>query len=490
MRLVTTVLLTVVFACTESFAQTAAPRAPLDTQQLHAIDSVVTSEMHRLQIPGVAVGVYSRGKILLTKGYGLANIELNVPVKPETVFESGSVGKQFTATAIMMLAQDGKLSLDDSITKYFPDAPQTWKPILIKNLLSHTSGLSDYATPAVSGPAGPLYLRLDFTEDQLVTKLEALPVQWAPGDKWEYSNTNYVLLGILIHRVTGMPFEDFLNKRIFRPLDMTSTRLISQSDIIPNRAAGYGIGAGDQLKNQEWVSPTFDSTADGSLYLNVLDMAKWDAALYGTQLLNQTSLDRMWAVYPLNDGKPNPNQYGFGWWIRQQNNHKVIEHGGIWQGFTCHISRYPDNNLTVVVLTNLDAADPDLMAHVIAGLVDPTLSPAKLAGIPDTQPEIAATLSKVLDHIATGQDVLPFFSTTFASSITPGATAGAKATIANLWPGGSLTLVKRLTPPGVTTPLISVFRLAKSDDALMILVFVDPDGKISNFRFLPNREYQ
>ncbi len=490
MRIVNVLLLAAIFSRTTAYAQTPPPRAPLNPQQVHAIDSFVTSEMHRLQIPGVAVGVYSRGRILLAKGYGLANVELNVAVKPETVFESGSVGKQFTATAIMMLAQDGKLSLDDSITKYFPDAPLTWKPILIKNLLSHTSGLPDYATPAVSGPAGPLYLRLDFTEDQLVTKLEALPVQWAPGEKWEYSNTNYVLLGILIHRVTGMPFAEFLNMRIFKPLDMTSTRLISQSDIIPNRAAGYGIGAGDQLKNQEWVSPTFDSTADGSLYLNVLDMAKWDAALYGTQLLSQTSLDRMGTVYPLNDGKPNPNQYGFGWWIRQQNNHKVIEHGGIWQGFTSHISRYPDDSLTVVVLTNLDAADPDLMAHVIAGLVDPPLSPAKLAGIPDTQPEIAATLTKVLDHIAAGQDVRPFFSTTFASSLTPEAIIGAKQTLASLWPGGSLALVKRLTPPGTTTPLISLFRLTKGESALMILVFVDPDGKISNFRFLPNREYQ
>jgi CubicO group peptidase (beta-lactamase class C family) len=490
MRIVNALLLAAVFAGATSFGQTAAAHAPLDPQQVHTIDSFVTSEMARLHIPGVAVGVYSRGKILLAKGYGLANVELKVPVTPETVFESGSVGKQFTATAIMMLAQDGKLSLDDSITKYFPDAPPTWKPILIKNLLSHTSGLPDYATPAVSGPAGPLYLRLDFTEDQLVTKLEALPVEWGPGEKWEYSNTNYVLLGILIHRVTGMPFAEFLDKRIFKPLDMTSTRLISQSDIIPNRAAGYGTGAGNQLKNQEWVSPTFDSTADGSLYLNVLDMAKWDAALYSTQLLSQTSLDRMWTVYPLNDGQPNPNQYGFGWWIRRQNNHKVIEHGGNWQGFTCDISRYPDDNLTVVVLANLDAADPDLMAHVIAGLVDPPLSPAKLAGIPDSQPEIAATLAKVLDHVVTGQDVRPFFSTTFASAITPGVIAGAKATLASLWPGGSLTLVKRLTPPGTTTPLISVFRLTKGDNVLMILVFVDPDRKISNFRFLPNREYQ
>ena len=492
MRIVNVLLLAAVVSSTASFAQTAAPHAPLSPQQLQAIDAYVTTESARLHIPGVAVGIYSRGNILLAKGYGLSNVELNVPVKPETIFESGSVGKQFTATAIMLLAQDGKLSLDDSITKYFPDATQTWNPILIRNLLSHTSGLADYTTPAVSGPTGPLYLRLDFTEDQLVTKLEALPVEWAPGEKWAYSNTNYVLLGILIHRVSGVPYADFLQQRIFVPLGMTATRLISEADIIPNRAAGYDTGAGDQLRNQEWVSPTFNSTGDGSLYLNVLDMAKWDAAFYSTHLLNQSSLDRMLTVYPLNDGKPNPNQYGFGWFIRQRNNHKVIEHNGAWQGFTCDISRYPDDNLTVVVLTNLDAAhsSPDLMAHVIAGLVSPPLAPAKLSAIPDTQPAIAANLTKVLDHLASGQDVLPFFSSTFAHTLTPAATAAAMRVIFGLWPGGTITLVKRLTQPATTTPLISLFRLTKGDRALMILVFVDPDGKISNFRFLPNREYE
>ncbi len=127
------------------------------------------------------------------------------------------------------------------LTKYFPDAPATWKSILIKNLLSHTSGLSEYETGDRTGPKGAFYLRLDFTEDELATKIEALPIEWAPGDKWDYRNTNYILLGIIIHKVTGKPYEEFLGDRIFKPLDMTSTRLISDSDIIPNRSAGYEI---------------------------------------------------------------------------------------------------------------------------------------------------------------------------------------------------------------------------------------------------------
>jgi CubicO group peptidase (beta-lactamase class C family) len=235
MRVANSILLVAAFAAAVSFAQTESSDAPRNPTYTQAVDAFVATEMAHHHIPGVAVGVYSRGKILLAKGYGLANVELNVPVRPETLFESGSVGKQFVAAAVMMLVQDGKLSLDDSITKYFADAPKTWKPILIKNLLSHTSGLQDYTTSDLTGQTGPFYLRLDFTEDQLLSKIEALPTQWAPGEKWAYSNTNYVLLGFLIHRVTGMLNAEFLNKRIFKPLDMTSTRLISQKPLLAVR---------------------------------------------------------------------------------------------------------------------------------------------------------------------------------------------------------------------------------------------------------------
>lgn len=342
--------------------------------QMASIDRYITAEMGREHIPGLAVGVYKSGKILLAKGYGLANMELNVPVKPETVFQSGSVGKQFVSAAVMMLVEEGKMGLDDSIVKYFPNAPPSWKPIRVKNLLSHTSGLAEYESDERTGPKGPFYLRLDFTEDELVKKIEQLPIEFKPGEQWDYRNTNYVLLGVMIHKVTGKSYADYLQERIFKPLGMTLTRLISESDIIPNRSSGYEL-AGDKIQNQTWVSPTFNSTADGTLYFNVVDLAKWDEALYGTTLLKQSSLDRIWTVFPLNNGKPNPGNYGFAWTMDTVNGHKVIEHGGAWQGFTCDISRYVDDRITVVVLTNLDAADPDRIAHTIAGLLNPALTP-------------------------------------------------------------------------------------------------------------------
>ena len=349
-----------------------APR--LTTDQLDSIDRFVHEEMAAEQVPGLAVGIYSRGKILLAKGYGMANVELNVPVKPETIFQSGSVGKQFVSAAMMILVEEGKVSLDDSIVKYFPNAPASWKPILVKNLLSHTSGLAEYESGERAGPKGPFYLRLDFSEDELVEKVEALPINFAPGEEWAYRNTNYLLLGILIHKVTGEPYADYLQERIFKPWYMVSTRLISEKDIIPNRASGYQLVA-HQLKNQDWVSPTFNSTADGTLYFNVLDLAKWDEALYGTSLLKQASLDRIWTVFPLSQGQPNRANYGFGWSISAVNGHKLIQHGGAWQGFTCVIQRYVDDSLTVVVLTNLAGANPGQFATRIAGLVNPAVVP-------------------------------------------------------------------------------------------------------------------
>ena len=466
-------------------AATAFAQAPLDAKKLAAIDEFVNHEMARQRIPGLELGIYSRGRILLAKGYGLANIELNAPVKPETLMQAGSVGKQFVSFAIMMLVEEGKISLDDSIAKFFPDAPPSWKPILIRNLLSHTSGLAEYETPERTGPNGPFYYRLDFTEDELAKKIEALPIEFAPGEKWDYRNTNYALLGIIIHKITGAPYAEFLDARIFKPLGMTSTRPISDRDIIPNRAAGYEIDRNGEIRNQEWVSPTFNSTADGTLYFNVLDIAHWDGALYGTKLLTQSSLERLWSVYPLNDGKPNEAGYGFGWMTAAQNGHKLIEHGGAWQGFTCRISRYPDDNLTVAVLTNLEAgySNPREIAHVVAGLVNPALTVPKLEAVADDHPELAQRLRKFLDEIVAGTDVRSEVTPQLAARMTPEAMKGAQHALAKLWPGGTIVLVRK-------SPDVRWYRLSKGSEVALVVFGLGADGKIATFTRLPNREYQ
>jgi CubicO group peptidase (beta-lactamase class C family) len=336
-------------------------------QSSDAVDQFVRAEMEKQHIPGLALLVSRSGQPIRQQGYGLSNIELQVPVKPETIFQSGSVGKQFTATAVMMLVEDGKIALDDPLTKFFPDAPAAWKKVTVRQLLSHTGGFTDYPKT--------FDFRKDYTEDDILKIVEGIPLAYPPGTKWSYANLGYATLGILIHKVTGKFYGDFLQERIFRPLDMNTARIISEADIISNRAAGYRLVKGE-LKNQEWVAPMINTTADGSLYFSILDLAKWDAALYTEKLLKRSSLEQMWTVAKFNNGQPNSDDYGFGWDITSKGGHKVIEHGGSWQGFKTHISRYVDDKLTVVVLINQGNADPEpitdrIAAKYLSGKIDP-----------------------------------------------------------------------------------------------------------------------
>lgn len=337
----------------------------LSAQFVHAGQSVdevartVRAEMAKQHIPGLALLVSQNGVPIREQGFGLASLELNVPVTPKTIFQSGSIGKQFTATAVMLLMEDGKIGLNDPLSKYFADRPVWWKDVTIRELLSHTAGFTDYPKD--------FDLRKDYSEEELLKIVEAIPPAYAPGTDWAYSNLGYVTLGILIHRVTGQYFGDFLQERVFKPLGMSTTRIMSEADIIPNRAAGYRLDSG-QFKNQEWVSQSANSTADGSLYFTILDVAKWDAALYTEKVLKESSKREMWTPALLSDGKPNKASYGFAWFVESQNGHRVVEHDGRWQGFEAQISRYLDDGLTVVVLANSGNCDPHLIADEVAAI--------------------------------------------------------------------------------------------------------------------------
>jgi CubicO group peptidase (beta-lactamase class C family) len=408
------------------------------------VDEHVQAEMRKQHIPGLALGVYRDGQIVKAQGYGLSNLELNVPVKPETIFQSGSLGKQFTATAIMMLVEEGKIGTDDRIVKYFPEAPKAWERITVRNLLTHTSGLKDYTAAEMTKPGGPINYRADYSEDQLLRIIESFPMDFQPGEKWAYCNSNYLLLGIIIHKVKGEFYGDFLQERIFQPLGMTATRIISEADIIPNRAAGYRW-LHRQLNNQEWVSPSLNTTADGALYFNILDLAKWDAALYTEKLLKKSSLDQMWTVAKLNDGKPNSGDYGFAWVITQSGGHRIIEHGGSWQGFTTHISRYVDDKLTVVVLTNLDSghSDPGKVAHAVAGLYVPALAPPPLKAIADKEPLVTARLRDLVHNIAAAKANPKAFAPEAKAELFPNDMEGMREDLEDAGPLQSLELLER-----------------------------------------------
>jgi D-alanyl-D-alanine carboxypeptidase len=328
------------------------------------VNDFVNAYLKRKQIPGCAVMVRHNGKVALLRGYGIANLEHGVGVTPQTVFQSGSLGKQFTAMAVMILVEDKKLDLDDPISKYL-DVPESWSAIRLRHLLTHTSGLGDYPEK--------FSLQQDYTEDDLLKMIKAQPLGFAPGEKWSYSNLGYVALGILIHKVSGQFWGDYLQKHVIEPLGMKHTRAISETDIIPNRAAGYVLKDG-ALKNQQWVSPSLNKTADGSLYFTAEDLAKWDEALETRGLLSRASYEQMWTPVRLNHDTTAP--YGFGWRIATSDSgHRLLEHGGAWQGFAAYIGRYPDDRLSVVVLCNRAGASTSYISKRIAGFFVPALAP-------------------------------------------------------------------------------------------------------------------
>lgn len=372
------------------------------------VDEFIRAEMQKQKIPGVSLAVVKDGQIVYVKGYGFANIEHQVPVKPETVFQSGSVGKQFTAAGVMMLVEDGKINLEDKIGKYFADAPDAWKDITVRHLLTHTSGMTDYPKN--------FDFRRDYTEDDFYKQIKAAPLAFQAGEKWAYSNLGYVTLGILINKVTGKFYGDFLQERIFKPLKMTTARIINEADIVPNRASGYVLVKGE-VKNQEWVSPSLNTTADGALYLTVYDMAKWDAALSGEKFLKKTALEQIWTPVKLNDGKTHP--YGFGWMFGEVNKHRIIEHGGAWQGFKAMISRFPDDKLTVIVFANLINANEKKLAHGVAAIYNSELAASAPKPIEDKETRVTAFVRDFLEKTAAGQITQELFTTEAAAALFP-----------------------------------------------------------------------
>ena len=336
--------------------------------QLDSVNRYIRSELARQRIPGASVAILRGDSVVLSRGYGWANVELRVPASDSTIYQSGSMGKQFTAAGIMLLVGQGRLRLEDRITRWLPEGKGVWDSVTIRHLLTHTAGMAEYTDSTFD-------YRKDYTEDQLVRFAASRPLDFIPGQRWSYSNTGYLLLGVLIHRVTGQFYGDVLHRLIFEPVGMNTTRVISEADIIPNRAAGYQLIRG-QVKNQSWVSPSLNTTADGALYFSVKDLARWAVALNLGDVPGKAVQDAAWAPVHLNDGGTYP--YGFGWDLTDQRGHPRIGHTGSWQGFKTAFYRYPEYGLSIMMLANLDQAHPGPIVQGIGGILEPGLLPPHL----------------------------------------------------------------------------------------------------------------
>lgn len=319
------------------------------------------AETYPADEPGAAILVAHQGTVLLRKGYGLANPELGVPIRPEMVFEIGSVAKQFTAAGILMLAERGLLSVEDDITRHLPDYPTHGHRITIEHLLNHTSGIPSYTGLDEWLPRA----REDLKVQQLIDIFKDKPLEFAPGEKWAYNNSAYVLLGAVIEKLTGKTYEDFVEQEILTPLGMTASRYGSNSEVVPGRVDGYVREGSDEksYRRAPYLSMTHPYSA-GALLSTVDDLARWAEALTDGKLLKTASLERMATPARLASGLPTHYAYGLG--VTDYAGRRIIEHGGNTFGFASDILRVPDERLLIVILSNNNSKDPAALAFKIA----------------------------------------------------------------------------------------------------------------------------
>ncbi len=285
------------------------------------------------------------GKVIFSKGYGLANAEFDVPNTAQTKFRLGSITKQFTAVSILLLQERGKLSVQDPICKYFDSCPETWKEITVHHLLTHTGGLPNFT----NFPDYAKTMMIPAPMESLIARFKDKPLDFKPGEKWNYSNSGYVALGYIVEKVAGESYESFVRKNIFEPLKMANTGYDHHETILKNRATGYAL-----IKGKKANSLPIDMSIPhgaGALYSTVEDLFLWNEALFSDKLLSAKSREAMMT--------PVKNNYGYGIGMNEQLNRKVVSHGGGINGFSTMLSRFPEEKLTVVVLRNADYGSPN-----------------------------------------------------------------------------------------------------------------------------------
>ncbi len=311
------------------------------------MQQVVQNYVDNKSFMGVVL-VAEKDKVLLAQGYGDADLEWGIKNSPDAKFRIGSLTKQFTAASILLLEERGKLKLEDPVKTWLPDAPASWEKVTVFHLLTHTSGIPNFT----GGLGWDLYQRQDHTPQESIARIRDKPLDFEPGTKFYYSNSNYILLGQIVEKVSGMSYADFLQRNIQTPLGMSDTGVDIPASILPERAQGYD-SVPDGFRHSSYISMTVPYSA-GFLYSTASDLLKWERGLFGGKLLSPASLKKMTT--------PHLGDYGMGLFIRDAAHHSVITHNGTIEGFDSSLNFYPDRQLTIVVLGNVRTEAPDKIA--------------------------------------------------------------------------------------------------------------------------------
>jgi CubicO group peptidase (beta-lactamase class C family) len=352
------------------FTVSKAAAGKAEDKKTAAVDEIFV-DLTKAGSPGCALGVYGDGKMVYSKGYGLANLEENVPITRQSVFDIGSTSKQFTAASILLLEKQGKLSLNDDVRKYIPELPDYGQKITVLHLLNHTSGLRDYLT--LMDLAGIPTDSVTTDEDALQIIFRQKALNFAPGSDWLYSNTGFFLLSVIVKRISGKTLREFAAENIFTPLEMTHTQYRDDhTSLIANRAMAYdekekGVGYSLDVSY-------FEQTGDGAVHTSVEDLLKWDENFYGGQVGGKDFLSEIQEPGKLNSGKA--LDYAKGLTIGEYRGLHTVSHGGAWGGYRAELLRFPEQHFSVACLCNLASARPSNRAHrvadvYLAGLMKP-----------------------------------------------------------------------------------------------------------------------
>ena len=338
-----------------------ASRAPFDLKRLgDAADAVAGRHVAAGTTPGMTVAVARDGQVVLARGYGRADVELGVAAGPDTVYRIGSVTKQFTAAAVLRLAEAGKLALDDPITKHLPDYPAQGRRVTVRHLLNHTSGIRNYT--GLDPRHRRREFRLDLSYAEMTGLFAHLPLDFEPGAQFRYTNSGYYLLGEIVGRVTGTPYAQYVERELLGPLGLRDTRYADDRRVIPNRAAGYELDGGE-LVNAGYVSMSVPGAA-GALCSTAGDLVRWTHLLHAGRVVAPASLRQMTAPTPLPGG--GSADYGFGLKVGRRHGRPAVFHGGTIDGFTAFVAHYPADGLTIAVLANGKGVRSDQVEAAVA----------------------------------------------------------------------------------------------------------------------------
>jgi CubicO group peptidase (beta-lactamase class C family) len=447
-----------------------------------AVDDLVARTMAAEHAPGVSVAVLKDGKVVKAQGYGLADAEKKEPATVDTVYQLASVTKQFTAAGVLLLVEEGQVGLDDAISKHLPDLPEPWRPVTVRQLLTHTGGVPSYTEAEAFGKALEKEPKKSFTPKQLLD-LAAKPLHFAPGAQQRYSNTGYVLLGLLIEKAGGKPWGEFLKARIFEPMGMKDTRANDLAADIPRRAQGY-TWTPDGQRVAGIVSPT-QPYAAGALVSTVQDMAKWDAALSAGRVLKPETWKQAWTPVALAGGKTAP--YGFGWAVDTYRGLSRVHHNGGIPGFSTSIVRFPEQKTSVVILANSETADAQGLALKVAALYIPEIAKNAPKSIADADLKTTDRLRGILASIAAGKADENDFAEPMRKLLFPDRVAHAAKM---LTAAGSLTafdLMAEGDVPGLTGGRRREYRATFGALSLRVVFAVEAGGKIAGMTLRPEQ---